>query len=247
MLLVDDVTVSFAGFKALDGLQLAIAKGTLHCIIGPNGAGKSTLMDVITGRVRPLMGRVLIDGHFDCTRHAPWQIAAAGVGRKFQRPTVFENLTVEQNLKLAMQEPRSLLGIFRGQTAGMGDAHVDDIIERIGLQPQWRHQAGTLAHGQKQWLELGMLLAQRAKVLLVDEPVAGMTSGEMARTASLLMGLKGSHTIVVVEHDMAFVRSIATLVSVLHQGRLLAQGTMAELQDNAEVRAVYLGAEDVMA
>ena len=254
MLRIEAVTVAFDGYRALDDLNLAIDPGTLHCIIGPNGAGKSTLMDVITGRVRPVTGRVLLDGHFECTRHEPWQIAAAGVGRKFQRPTVFEKLTVAENLTLAMRRDKgllaSLVGKGRGWASGGRDARgkdartMEDLLRRIGLHQERHRLAGWLSHGQKQWLELGMLVAQQPKLLLVDEPVAGMTPGEVARTAELLSGLAGSHTIVVVEHDMAFVRSIATLVSVLHQGRLLAQGSMAELQANAEVRAVYLGEEE---
>jgi urea transport system ATP-binding protein len=244
ILWVDNVSVSFEGFHALTDLTLALDPGELRCVIGPNGAGKTTMMDVITGKTKPDKGAVYMFGQeIELTKHSESEIAEIGVGRKFQRPTVFENLTVFQNLELALKTKktvwRSLFGILSGEQRD----RIEEALETINLQERKDAQAGLLAHGQKQWLEIGMLLVQDPKVLLVDEPVAGMTHREMNRTAELLTELAGAHTVVVVEHDMDFVRDIAKRVTVLHEGRVLAEGTMDEVQSDAKVIEVYLGSE----
>jgi urea transport system ATP-binding protein len=244
ILWVDNVSVSFEGFRALTDLTFALDPGELRCVIGPNGAGKTTMMDVITGKTKPDKGNVFMFGQeIELTRHTESEIAEIGVGRKFQRPTVFENLTVFQNLELALKTKKTVWrSLFGTLTSEQGD-RIAHALETIGLQERTHAQAGLLAHGQKQWLEIGMLLVQDPKVLLVDEPVAGMTHREMQRTAELLTELAGAHTVVVVEHDMDFVRDIAKRVTVLHEGRVLAEGTMDEVQNDAKVIEVYLGSE----
>ena len=242
VLWVDGVTVSFDGFRALNDLTLELERGELRCIIGPNGAGKTTLMDVITGKTRPDLGGVFLES-FDCdlTKMAEWQIARMGVGRKFQRPTVFSGHTVRENLELACKGPK---GVFRNLFSGMSKpqrASVDKSLELIGLAEKAEQKAGLLAHGHKQWLEIGMLLVQEPKVLLVDEPVAGMTHQEMEHTGELLVSLAGECTVVVVEHDMEFVRNIARKVTVLHEGHVLAEGKMEDIQKHPRVVEVYLG------
>ena len=243
MLWVDDVTVSFEGYKALDHLTLLFEPGELRCIIGPNGAGKTTMMDVITGKTRPDSGRVVFTREqIDLTELSEEAISALGIGRKFQRPTIFDELTVRENLELAGSDGRGVGNtLFAPLSAGRRDA-IDQALETIGLVEERRRRAGLLAHGQKQWLELGMLLVQDPKVLLVDEPVAGMTHEEIARTAELLDSLKGERTVVVVEHDMEFIRTIAHKVTVLHEGRVLAEGPMEQVQSDPAVIEVYLGA-----
>jgi urea transport system ATP-binding protein len=242
MLYVENLTVSFDGFKALNGLHLYLNVGELRCLIGPNGAGKTTLMDVITGKTRPDAGRVLFGNSLDLTQMSEHEIALAGIGRKFQRPTVFQGHTVFENLELAMRANKGLWHSLVTRLTGEQRDRIAATLETIGLTAQIRQRAGLLSHGQKQWLELGMLLIQEPRLLLVDEPVAGMTQQETERTAELLTSLAGQHTVVVVEHDMEFVRRLARTVTVLHEGSVLAEGSMEAVQNNARVREVYLGA-----
>jgi urea transport system ATP-binding protein len=241
LLEVDGVTVSFDGFRALNELTLVLEAGELRCIVGPNGAGKTTLMDIITGKTRPDTGTVRFGGR-DITRLAEHEIVRLGIGRKFQRPTVFPGHTVFENLELTTHGGK---GVFRALVARLSAEQLQSIektLELIGLTGERDRLAGLLAHGQKQWLEIGMLLVQEPKLLLVDEPVAGMTQGEIERTAEILGSLAGKHTVVVVEHDMDFVRSIARTVTVLHEGRVLAEGPMKVVQADPQVIEVYLGA-----
>jgi urea transport system ATP-binding protein len=244
ILWVDNVSVSFEGFRALTDLTIALDPGELRCIIGPNGAGKTTMMDVITGKTRPDSGRVYMFGQtLDITERSESEIAELGIGRKFQRPTVFENLTVFQNLELALKTKKTVWTSLFARLSSEQSDRIGQALKTINLSERAQSPAGLLAHGQKQWLEIGMLLVQDPKVLLVDEPVAGMTHREMDRTAELLQELAGEHTVVVVEHDMDFVRDIAQRVTVLHEGRVLAEGTMDEVQNDARVIEVYLGSE----
>jgi urea transport system ATP-binding protein len=242
MLWAESLTVSFDGFKALDDVTLLLDRGELRCIIGPNGAGKTTLMDVITGKTRPDEGAVYLESRLNnLTRMSECEIAELGIGRKFQRPTVFQKHTVFENCELALHGNK---GVFHSLFARLSKAdrsRIDEVLTIIGLSDLRTRQAGLLSHGQKQWLEIGMLLAQAPRVLLIDEPVAGMTQPEMERTAELLRSLAGEHTVVVVEHDMEFVRSIARKVTVLHEGRVLAEGPMDVIQKNSRVIEVYLG------
>jgi urea transport system ATP-binding protein len=239
---LEGVTVSFDGFKALDDLQLSIDPGELRCIIGPNGAGKSTMMDVISGKTRPDRGAVWFGPGVDLLALSEPEIVAAGIGRKFQKPTVFERLTVFENLELALSGDRSFWQALVARLTPSEQERIDRVLATIGLG-EWRTAiAGTLSHGQKQWLEIGMLLTQEPEVLLVDEPVAGMTPQETERTAELLVSLRGEHTLIVAEHDMDFVRSIAKRVTVLHEGRVLAEGDMDAVQNDRRVIEVYLGA-----
>ena len=241
ILYVEDVTVSFDGFRALNDLNLYINKGELRCIIGANGAGKSTMMDVITGKLRPDAGSVYFGQNINLLKLSEPEIATCGVGRKFQKPTVFENHTVFQNLELALRaDKRALATLFARLSSDQAD-RIQQVLETIGLSDLRDSLAGLLSHGQKQWLEIGVLLIQDPQLLLVDEPVAGMTPQETERTAELLTSLAGEHSVVVVEHDMEFVRSIAKTVTVLHQGSVLAEGSMEQIQNNQKVREVYLG------
>jgi urea transport system ATP-binding protein len=243
VLWIEELTVSFGGFKALDDLTMTVDKGELRCIIGPNGAGKTTLMDVITGRTRPTKGAVYLESRsYEVTTLPEWRIARMGVGRKFQRPTVFHGHTVEENLELALAGSKSVFHTLFRRTDRAGRDRIEHALETIGLGDARQKRAGLLSHGHKQWLEIGMLLVQEPKVLLVDEPVAGMSHQEMEKTAELLTGLAGARTVIVVEHDMDFVRSIAKKVTVLHEGRVLAEGSMDAIQNHPRVIEVYLGA-----
>jgi urea transport system ATP-binding protein len=241
ILYLEEVTVSFDGFKALNSLSLDIDVGELRCIIGPNGAGKTTMMDVITGKTRPDAGTAFFGQTLDLTRMTEPEIAHAGIGRKFQKPTVFENHTVFENLELAMKMKKSVgTTLFARLDSAQRDAIAAN-LELIRLTGEAGRPAGLLSHGQKQWLEIGMLLMQEPKLLLLDEPVAGMTDAETERTGELFNTLAGKHSVIVVEHDMDFVSSIAKKVTVLHEGSVLAQGTMSEVQNDQRVIEVYLG------
>jgi len=241
ILYIEGVSVSFDGFKALNDLNLYINDGELRCLIGANGAGKTTLMDVITGKTRPDSGNVYFGQRINLLKKTEAEIALLGIGRKFQKPTVFEQHTVFDNIELALKTSKKLLHTLFARSTAEQLERIDEVLAIIGLQDQREQYAGILSHGQKQWLEIGMLLAADPRLLLIDEPVAGMTAHEAERTAELLSALAGKHTIVVVEHDMEFVRSIARTVTVLHQGTVLAEGSMSEIQNNAAVRDVYLG------
>jgi urea transport system ATP-binding protein len=242
ILYIEGLTVSFDGFKALDDLSLYVDPGELRCIIGPNGAGKTTMMDVITGKTRPDRGSVWFGRNVDLLRLTEPEIAQAGIGRKFQKPTVFEQLTVFENLELALAGPKSFWRSLVARLTREEESRIESTLEVIGLTAHRRSMAGILSHGQKQWLEIGMLLMQEPELLLVDEPVAGMTPQETERTAELLLSLAGKHSVVVVEHDMEFVRSIAGRVTVLHEGHVLAEGDMDTVQNDPRVIEVYLGA-----
>ncbi|MFK5987139.1 MAG: urea ABC transporter ATP-binding protein UrtD [Pseudomonadota bacterium] len=241
VLYLEGVSVSFDGFKALNNLSLYIDDGELRCIIGPNGAGKTTMMDVITGKTRPDTGQVYFGQTMDLTQMAEHEIAIAGIGRKFQKPTIFPEHSVWGNLELAMKTDKGVWHTLYAQLSSEQKDRIEEVLVIIGLQEIRYDKARLLSHGQKQWLEIGMLLIQDPRVLLVDEPVAGMTHQEMDKTAELLTSLAGKHSVVVVEHDMDFVRSIANQVTVLHEGSVLAEGTMAEVQNNQKVIEVYLG------
>ncbi|MCB9942497.1 MAG: urea ABC transporter ATP-binding protein UrtD [Geminicoccaceae bacterium] len=241
ILYIEGVTKSFDGFKALNDLNFYIERGELRAVIGPNGAGKTTMMDVITGKVRPDTGRVEYDGRVDLTRHDEAQIAELGIGRKFQKPTVFENHTVWDNLDLAMAgDRRPFLGLWQRLSRTDRDM-LEETLAIIGLEARAFDPAGSLSHGQKQWLEIGMLLCQAPKLMLVDEPAAGMTDAETEHTAELLRSLAGKHAVVVVEHDMAFVRALDCRVTVLHEGAAIAEGSIDSVSANRRVIEVYLG------
>jgi urea transport system ATP-binding protein len=241
ILYLEDISVSFDGFKALNALTLYIETGELRCIIGPNGAGKTTMMDVITGKTRPDAGSAWFGQTIDLLAHTEPEIAQSGIGRKFQKPTVFGQHTVFENLELSMAGRKSVWrGLFARLTGAERD-RIEEVLQIIGLMECRNILAGTLSHGQKQWLEIGMLLMQSPRLLLVDEPVAGMTPQETQRTAELLTSLAGAHSVIVVEHDMDFVRSIARKVTVLHEGRVLAEGNIDQVQSDPKVIEVYLG------
>ena len=243
ILYLDNVSVSFDGFKALNALSLVIEPGELRTIIGPNGAGKTTMMDVITGKTRPDGGDVLFDGQTDLTQLTEDQIANLGIGRKFQKPTVFEHLTVFENLELALKCARGTLATLLFRLSGEQKDRIAQVLKTIGLADKVALVAGALSHGQKQWLEIGMLLMQDQRVLLLDEPVAGMTDAETEATAQLILELHKDphHSLVVVEHDMEFVRALGARVTVLHEGSVLAEGSLDAVQANTKVVEVYLG------
>ena len=241
ILYLDDITVSFDGFKALNKLTLAVDAGELRCIIGPNGAGKTTMMDVITGKTRPDSGTAYFGQTLDLTKLTEPEIAHAGIGRKFQKPTIFEAHTVYENLELAFKTDKRVRRSLFAQADEEMEALIADTLTRIRLLGEARRPAGLLSHGQKQWLEIGMLLMQDPRLLLLDEPVAGMTDEETERTAELFLSLAGRHSLVVVEHDMAFVASIAQKVTVLHEGSVLAEGTLETVKSDPRVIEVYLG------
>jgi urea transport system ATP-binding protein len=243
ILYLDDISVSFDGFKALNKLTLDISVGELRCIIGPNGAGKTTMMDVITGKTRPDSGSAFFGQTIDLTKMNEVQIAHAGIGRKFQRPTVFEQHSVFENLELAMKMDKRVWPSLFFKLGSEQRDKINEILQLIRLGGNENRAAGLLSHGQKQWLEIGMLLMQEPELILLDEPVAGMSDAETARTAELLNELRGKHSIMVVEHDMGFVTEIAQQgkVTVLHEGSVLAEGTMQQVQNDERVIEVYLG------
>ena len=241
ILYLDDVHVSFDGFKAINGLSLDIAPGELRCIIGPNGAGKTTMMDIITGKTRPDSGTVFFGSTIDLLRYNEPQIAQLGIGRKFQKPTVFEQLTVFENLELALHTDKGVKSSMLFRLDSAQSDRLLEVLHSIHLADSMTREAGNLSHGQKQWLEIGMLLMQEPKLLLLDEPVAGMTDEETERTAELFLTLKGKHSLMVVEHDMSFIRTISEIVTVLCDGSVLAQGTLDQVQSDERVIEVYLG------
>jgi urea transport system ATP-binding protein len=241
ILYLEDVHVSFDGFKAINGLSLDIAPGELRCIIGPNGAGKTTMMDIITGKTRPDSGQVYFGSTIDLLRYREAEIAALGIGRKFQKPTVFEQLSVFENLELALATDKRVRHSMVFTLTGEEKDRLGEVLQTIHLADSAARLAGNLSHGQKQWLEIGMLLMQDPKLLLLDEPVAGMTDEETERTAQLFLTLKGKHSLMVVEHDMNFIRTISEKVTVLCDGSVLAEGTLDEVQADERVIEVYLG------
>jgi urea transport system ATP-binding protein len=241
MLYLSGVTVSFDGFRAINNLSLAIEPGEMRAIIGPNGAGKTTMMDIVTGKTRPDEGDVYFDGTHDLTKLDETEIAELGIGRKFQKPTVFDFHTVEDNLLLALKDDRRAFATLRWFESGEELARIDQLLDTIRLKPVRDRLAGSLSHGQKQWLEIGMLLAQQPKLLLVDEPVAGMTDAETQQTAELLKQINRDRTVVVVEHDMTFVRELDVKVTVLHEGSVIAEGSIDDVSADERVIEVYLG------
>jgi urea transport system ATP-binding protein len=241
LLYLDGVTVSFDGFRALDNLSFTIERGEMRAIIGPNGAGKTTMMDVVTGKTRPDAGDVFFDGSYDLSRLDETEIALLGIGRKFQKPTVFDMHTVEDNIGLALAGDRRARKTLFWRASSEEDGRIDGILETIRLSAVRARVAGSLSHGQKQWLEIGMLLAQEPKLLLVDEPVAGMTDAETRQTVELLKEINRTRTVVVVEHDMTFVRELGVKVSCLHEGAVLAEGSIDQVSENERVVEVYLG------
>ena len=241
ILYLENVNVSFDGFKAINNLSLDIAPGELRCIIGPNGAGKTTMMDIITGKTRPDSGTVFFGSTIDLLRYKESEIAQLGIGRKFQKPTVFEQLTVFENLELALKVNKAVKPSMFFKLDSTQKDRLAEILHTIHLEDSVTRQAGNLSHGQKQWLEIGMLLMQDPKLLLLDEPVAGMTDEETERTAELFLTLKGKHSLMVVEHDMSFINTISDIVTVLCDGSVLAQGTLAQVQADERVIEVYLG------
>ncbi len=241
ILYVENVSVSFDGFKALDNLSFFVLAGELRAIIGPNGAGKTTMMDVVTGKTRPDYGRVLFNGGTDLTRIDEARIANLGIGRKFQKPTVFENQTVFHNLELALKGNRGIMQSLFFRLGPTEKERIEEILETIALSDESTRPAGVLSHGQKQWLEIGMLLMQDPELLLIDEPVAGMTDAETEATVALLKRIAGERSVLVVEHDMEFVRNLDCRVTVLHEGAVLAEGSLAKVQGDPRVIEVYLG------
>jgi urea transport system ATP-binding protein len=241
ILYLDDITVSFDGFRALNALSLAIDAGELRCIIGPNGAGKTTMMDVITGKTRPDSGKAFFGQTIDLTRLTEPEIAHAGIGRKFQKPTIFDRHSVFENLELAMKADKRVRRTLFAALVDDERDRISDVLKLIRLERDAERMAGLLSHGQKQWLEIGMLLMQEPRLLLLDEPVAGMTDDETERTAELFVRLAGQHSLVVVEHDMSFVEALGGKVTVLHEGSVLAEGELATVQADARVIEVYLG------
>lgn len=242
-LYLEDISVNFDGFQAISNLNFYVNTGELRCLIGPNGAGKTTLMDIVTGKTRPDTGSAWFGQRINLLRMDEAEIAQAGIGRKFQKPSVFENLSVFDNLELSMTGTRSVWGTFRANMSRQTIERIEAMAETINLADQLNRDAGLLSHGQKQWLEIGMLIMQNPILLLVDEPAAGMTHQEMDKTVELLRSLAGERAVVVVEHDMGFVRALQAPVTVLHQGTVLAEGSMDEIQSNSDVMRVYLGTE----
>jgi urea transport system ATP-binding protein len=241
LLYLNGVNVSFDGFRAINNLSLAVEPGEMRAIIGPNGAGKTTMMDIVTGKTRPDSGDVYFEGAYDLSKLDETEIAMLGIGRKFQKPTVFEMHTVEDNLLLALKADRRPRAALRWHETDDEMSRIAKILDTIRLKPLRSRLAGSLAHGQKQWLEIGMLLAQEPKLLLVDEPVAGMTDAETHQTALLLKEINQEKTVIVVEHDMTFVRELGVKVTCLHEGTAIAEGTIDQVSENERVIEVYLG------
>jgi urea transport system ATP-binding protein len=241
LLYLDGVSVAFDGFRAINNLSMVLLKGEMRAIIGPNGAGKTTMMDIITGKTRPDTGEVWFDGSIDLTQHDEADIAMMGIGRKFQKPTVFESHTVEDNILMSLKGPRSVLSTLFWRESAEATARIDEILATIRLEARRADLAANLSHGQKQWLEIGMLLAQDPKLLLVDEPVAGMTDSETEETARLLREIARTHSVIVVEHDMHFVRALGVKVTCLHEGAVLSEGTLDHVSADDRVVEVYLG------
>ena len=241
VLYLDGISVSFGGFKALNDLSLVVEKGEMRAIIGPNGAGKTTMMDIITGRTRPDKGIALFQGDRDLTGMDEAEIANLGIGRKFQKPTVFESHSVEDNLLLAQKAPRGPWATLFAKLSAAQQDVIDGTLDTIALSDSRQRLAGELSHGQKQWLEIGMLLMQEPELLLVDEPVAGMTDAEREQTAVFLREISKTRSVVVVEHDMEFVRALGTKVTVLHEGSVLSEGSLESVQNDSRVIEVYLG------
>ena len=239
-LVLDDVCVSFSGFKAVSGLNLRVGRGELRCLIGPNGAGKTTALDLICGKTRATSGEIRFDGE-PIQRKKEFQIARYGIGRKFQVPSVFRDLSVRENLQIGHSQDRGVIGNLFRFNGGMEPAEIENLALLVGLEDELDKPAAHLSHGQTQWLEIALVLAQNPTLILMDEPTAGMTAQETSKTARLFARLRGRHTIIVVEHDMGFVRDIAETISVMHQGRLLAEGTIEEISEDATVRDAYLG------
>ncbi len=241
VLYMEDVSVTFDGFKAINELNFYVNAGELRCLIGPNGAGKTTMMDIITGKTRPDKGTCWFGARMNLLQMSEPEIAQVGIGRKFQKPTVFEHHSVFENLELSMAGPKGVWRTLRARLNAADLERIDEVLGLIGLKDELQRPAGALSHGQKQWLEIGMLLMQNPLLLLVDEPAAGMTHQEMERTVELLTALAGEHSVVVVEHDMDFVRALNSRVTVLHQGSVLAEGNMDQVQNDPKVVEVYLG------
>ncbi|WP_425058345.1 Sulfate/thiosulfate import ATP-binding protein CysA [Sporomusa carbonis] len=241
ILQIQDLTVNFDGFKAVDHVNTKIEKGEIHFFIGPNGAGKTTLLDAICGRVKPKTGSILFTGGVDVTQYSENEIVNIGIGRKFQVPSVFTGLTVQENMELAAVKNRSLFSSIFHKTNKEQEELIDDILDTIGLYGKKHQNSAALAHGEKQWLEIGMLLAQKPRLMLLDEPVAGMGRAETEKTGELLKKIAKDCTMIVVEHDMEFVRDYSSKVTVLHEGAILDEGSMADVQKNQKVIDVYLG------
>jgi urea transport system ATP-binding protein len=239
---LEDVTVSYEGFTALDRLNFFMDRRELRVVIGPNGAGKTTVLDVISGRVKPVHGRVIFGRNTDLTTMSENQIAALGIGRKFQTPSVFVNLTVRENVELSLRRPsKGVLATLLARDGGDARDRIAATLDTVGLGALADVQAGSLSHGEKQWLEIGMVMAQDPELLLVDEPVAGLTDEETARTGDLLLSIAAERSVLVIEHDMEFVRQIARTVTVLHQGTVLCEGPVEQVQSDPRVLEVYLG------
>jgi urea transport system ATP-binding protein len=241
ILMLEGVNKTFDGFKAISELTFYMDRGELRIIIGPNGAGKSTMLDLITGRTRPDTGKIEFGKNTDLTRLNEYQINRLGIGRKFQTPSVYGDHTVFENVLLSLKGPRSVFSALFHRISSGERERIESVLTTVGLAKRAQWKAGALSHGQKQWLEIGMLIAQDPQLLLVDEPAAGMTDEETHKTAELLLSLEGKHSIVVIEHDMTFVRELARKVTVLHQGTVLCEGSVDEVQSNERVIEVYLG------